>query len=80
MRDINPPGQGGRILNIASVGGFLGQPTGSYYHAGKFGESSRCSSSRTTLTSARCAYTALEGLTESFARELLPEWNGLLCE
>ncbi|KAI0713762.1 hypothetical protein C8Q76DRAFT_776726 [Earliella scabrosa] len=54
MRDVNPPGQGGRILNLTSVGGFLGQPTGSYYHAGKF---------------------ALEGLTESFARELLPEWN-----
>ncbi|TFK83788.1 NAD(P)-binding protein [Polyporus arcularius HHB13444] len=54
MREVNPPGQGGRILNITSMGGFVGFPTGSFYHAGKF---------------------ALEGTTESFAKELLPEWN-----
>ncbi|KAI0695584.1 hypothetical protein C8T65DRAFT_584158 [Cerioporus squamosus] len=54
MREVNPPGQGGRILNISSMGGFVGYPTGCFYHAGKF---------------------ALEGVTESFAKELLPEWN-----
>lgn len=38
MREVNPPGQGGRILNITSMGGFVGFPTGSFYHAGKFGQ------------------------------------------
>ncbi|GBE82875.1 Uncharacterized oxidoreductase [Sparassis crispa] len=36
MRDVNPPGHGGRILNISSTFGYLGPPTLSYYAAGKF--------------------------------------------
>lgn len=37
MRDVNPPGHGGRILNISSVGGYVGNQTLSFYSAGKFG-------------------------------------------
>ncbi|PCH38204.1 NAD(P)-binding protein [Wolfiporia cocos MD-104 SS10] len=54
FRDVNPPGHGGRILNISSCGGYAANPTLAYYNAGKF---------------------ALEGLTEAFTKEMLPEWN-----
>lgn len=37
FRDANPPGVGGHILNITSVGGFIGNPGFAFYHAGKFG-------------------------------------------
>ena len=37
FRDLNPPGHGGRILNITSVGGYIGNATLAYYCAGKFG-------------------------------------------
>jgi len=36
MRDVNPPGQGGRILQISSTFGYLSPPTLAYYGAGKF--------------------------------------------
>jgi len=39
FRDINPSGVGGRILQISSMGGFVGYPMGAFYHAGKFGAS-----------------------------------------
>ncbi|CAL1707779.1 unnamed protein product [Somion occarium] len=54
MRDINPSGQGGHILNISSSGGHQAHPGIAFYNAGKF---------------------ALEGLTESLSKEMLPEWN-----
>ncbi|PIL33195.1 hypothetical protein GSI_04645 [Ganoderma sinense ZZ0214-1] len=54
LRDLNPPGHGGRILNITSVGGYIGNATRAYYCAGKF---------------------ALEGFTEAFTKEMVPEWN-----
>ncbi|KAI0072706.1 NAD(P)-binding protein [Panus rudis PR-1116 ss-1] len=54
FRDVNPPGVGGHILNIASIGGYQGGASLAFYSAGKF---------------------ALEGFTESLAREMLPEWN-----
>ena len=37
FRDLNPPGHGGRILNITSMGGYIGNATLAYYCAGKFG-------------------------------------------
>ncbi|TBU41916.1 NAD(P)-binding protein [Dichomitus squalens] len=54
LRDMNPPGHGGRILNISSVGGYIGNATRAFYNAGKL---------------------ALEGFTEAFTKEMLPEWN-----
>ncbi|KAM5542035.1 hypothetical protein V8D89_004345 [Ganoderma adspersum] len=36
LRDLNPPGHGGRILNITSIGGYVANATLSYYCAGKF--------------------------------------------
>ncbi|KAI0920078.1 hypothetical protein AcV5_007922 [Taiwanofungus camphoratus] len=54
LRDVNPPGHGGRILNVSSVGGYVANATVSFYNAGKF---------------------ALEGFTEAFTKEMLPEWN-----
>ncbi|PIL33191.1 hypothetical protein GSI_04641 [Ganoderma sinense ZZ0214-1] len=36
LRDLNPPGHGGRILNITSVGGYVANTTLAYYCAGKF--------------------------------------------
>ena len=37
LRDLNPPGHGGRILNITSIGGYVANATLAYYCAGKFG-------------------------------------------
>jgi len=56
MRDENPKTgqQGGVVLNVTSVGGFVGFPGSAFYHAGKF---------------------AVEGFTESVAKEMRPEWN-----
>jgi len=56
MRDENPKTgqQGGVVLNVTSLGGFVGWPGAAFYHAGKF---------------------ALEGFTESVAKEMRPEWN-----
>ncbi|TFY62812.1 hypothetical protein EVJ58_g3632 [Rhodofomes roseus] len=61
FRNVNPPGQGGRVLNITSVCGYSSNPTLSYYCAAKF---------------------ALEAFTESFIKEMLPEWNikGVIVE
>lgn len=60
MRDENAKGdgqQGGVILNVSSMGGFMGFPGSSFYHASKF---------------------AMEGWTESVAKELPVEWNSKL--
>lgn len=56
MRDENPKNgqKGGVIVNISSVGGYIGFPGQSYYHASKF---------------------AMEGWTESVAKELPSDWN-----
>ncbi|KAJ7735130.1 hypothetical protein DFH07DRAFT_115779 [Mycena maculata] len=54
MRDVNPKGHGGLVINVSSVGGYLANPGISFYNASKF---------------------ALEGFTQAFAREMLPEWN-----
>ena len=45
---------GGVIIQISSLGGFVGFAGSAYYHASKF---------------------AMEGFTESIAKEMLPEWN-----
>ncbi|KAJ0416734.1 hypothetical protein BJY00DRAFT_291032 [Aspergillus carlsbadensis] len=54
FREVNPAGQGGTIVQISSVGGWVGFPGNAYYHASKF---------------------ALEGFTESVAKEMDPTWN-----
>jgi len=46
--------RGGLVMNVTSVGGFVGIPGTAFYHAGKF---------------------AVEGFTESVAKEVRPEWN-----
>jgi short-subunit dehydrogenase len=37
MRDVNPAGHGGLIINVSSVGGYLANPALSFYNASKFG-------------------------------------------
>ncbi|KAJ7499724.1 hypothetical protein FB451DRAFT_1074003 [Mycena latifolia] len=61
MRDVNPKGHGGLVINISSAGGYLANPALAFYNASKF---------------------ALEGFTQAFTREMLPEWNirGLIIE
>ncbi|KAI0631467.1 NAD-P-binding protein [Trametes polyzona] len=54
MREVNPPGHGGRIIQITSGTGLVGFPACGFYSASKH---------------------AMEGLTESLAMELDPEWN-----
>ncbi|KAJ9150840.1 Retinol dehydrogenase 8 (Short-chain dehydrogenase) [Pleurostoma richardsiae] len=57
MREENAKGdgpQGGLVMNVTSMGGFVGFPGNAYYHAAKF---------------------AVEGFTESVAKEVRPEWN-----
>ncbi|KAF7331022.1 hypothetical protein MVEN_02442500 [Mycena venus] len=61
MRNVNPAGHGGLIINVSSAGGYLANPALAFYNASKF---------------------ALEGFTQAFVREMLPEWNirGLIVE
>lgn len=54
FRDVNPAGDGGVVVMVSSMGGFIGFPGSTYYHASKF---------------------AMEGFTESVAKEMFPEWN-----
>jgi len=60
MREENAEtGQrGGVVMNVTSLGGFLGVAGGAFYHAAKF---------------------AVEGFTESVAKEVRPEWNIHFC-
>ncbi|KAJ5725933.1 NAD(P)-binding protein [Penicillium malachiteum] len=36
FREVNPKGQGGTIVQVSSIGGFLTAPGHSFYHASKF--------------------------------------------
>ncbi|THU78395.1 NAD(P)-binding protein, partial [Dendrothele bispora CBS 962.96] len=36
FREVNPPGEGGRIFNVSTIGGYRANPTLSYYSASKF--------------------------------------------
>lgn len=36
FKTVNPPGHGGRVLNVSSIGGYSANPTLAYYNAGKF--------------------------------------------
>ena len=40
FRETNPPGEGGRLLQMSSYGGLVGIPGASFYGASKFGMSS----------------------------------------
>ena len=37
FKTVNPPGHGGRVLNVSSIGGYSANPTLAFYNAGKFG-------------------------------------------
>ncbi|KAJ5594255.1 NAD(P)-binding protein [Penicillium hispanicum] len=54
FREANPVGQGGTIIQVSSMGGWLTAPGHAFYHASKF---------------------ALEGFTESVAKEVDAAWN-----
>ncbi|KAF7121631.1 hypothetical protein CNMCM5793_009102 [Aspergillus hiratsukae] len=54
FREANPPGAGGTIVQISSIGAYKAFPGSAFYHAGKF---------------------ALAGFTESFAKEMNPDWR-----
>ncbi|GIJ90335.1 hypothetical protein Asppvi_009289 [Aspergillus pseudoviridinutans] len=54
FREVNGQGQGGTVVQISSLGGWIGFPGNAFYHASKF---------------------ALEGFTESVAKEMDPSWN-----
>ncbi|KAI0262444.1 NAD(P)-binding protein [Gloeopeniophorella convolvens] len=36
FREVNPPGHGGRVLNMSSIGGYSATPSLAFYAAGKF--------------------------------------------
>ncbi|KAL1761612.1 hypothetical protein FB107DRAFT_285894 [Schizophyllum commune] len=36
FKTVNPPGHGGRVLNVSSIGGYSANPTLAFYNAGKF--------------------------------------------
>ncbi len=36
FRDVNPAGEGGVVVMVSSMGGFMGFPGSTYYHASKF--------------------------------------------
>lgn len=76
MRDVNPPGHGGRVLNISSVGGYIGNATRGFYNSAKFGQCfSVTALSPWSPMSHSARLVALEGFTEAFTKEMLPEWN-----
>ncbi|PLB50214.1 NAD(P)-binding protein [Aspergillus steynii IBT 23096] len=54
FREVNPRGQGGTVVQVSSMGGWMTAPGHAFYHASKF---------------------ALEGFTESIAKEMNPDWN-----
>lgn len=72
MRDVNPPGRGGRILNVSSIGGYIGNQSLSFYSAGKFG---KIHIFDYVMSLTEISFKALEGFTEAVSKEMLPEWN-----
>lgn len=76
FRDVNPPGRGGRVLNISSACGYSGNPTLSYHCSAKFGESMYA------ICCPLLTLQELSRLTESFVKEMPPEWNitGVIVE
>ena len=75
MKNVNSPGHGGRILNVTTVSGYVGQPAFSIYAAGKFGKALDLSGAEQRMTYLISPFEALEGFTEAVAKEMLPEWN-----
>ena len=62
-------------MNITSVGGYIGNATRAYYCAGKFGTQSRVLSHSRNPRRRHFRFAALEGFTEAFTKEMVPEWN-----
>ena len=73
MREVNPPGVGGRIIQITSGVALCGYPACGFYSASKHGESRSTLGERVGTYS--ILFIAIEGLTESLAGELDSEWN-----
>ena len=71
FRESNRP-IGGRLINMSSVLGIVASPLGAFYNASKFGQSRYLDITIITRANQR---TAIEGLTETIALELDPEWN-----
>jgi NAD(P)-dependent dehydrogenase (short-subunit alcohol dehydrogenase family) len=72
MRDINPPGHGGLILNISSAGGYSANPCLAFYSAGKFGKRFM---NHWVQRETNSLFLALEGFTEALRKEMVPSWN-----
>lgn len=78
LRDVNPAGTGGRLLQISSYLGFVGYPGTAFYSASKFGASSQ-NFHILHVRSSQPSNVAVEGMTESLAKELDPAWNIKAC-
>lgn len=73
FRENNPPSQGGRILTVSSVGGFISNATLAFYSASKFGSFLPTVVQQCYLLTR--ADTALEGFSEGLRKEMDPTWN-----
>ena len=74
---MNRPGQGAIIFNVSSAGGFNANPGLAFYASSKFGKSRVWIS--LVLFYIFSIHIALEGFTEAFGKEMLPEWNIKAC-
>ncbi|THG96423.1 hypothetical protein EW026_g5403 [Hermanssonia centrifuga] len=70
FREVNKP-TGGRLLNVSSVAGIKTVPALGYYTATKHGDRYFFTGAYSVLI----VVAALEGVTETLASELDPEWN-----
>ena len=76
FRETNPPGVGGRLLQMSSYLGLVGMPGCAFYSAAKFGEFAHYIQVAGQAINRRSPIPiALEGTTEALAGELDPEWN-----
>ena len=76
LREVNPPGVGGKIFQISSLSGVVGKPGMTYYSASKFGTSRSSSESPGgMLAETDGDSAALGGYSEALAGELDPAWN-----
>lgn len=74
FRESNPPGDGGRLLQMTSMYGIVGANCLAFYSASKHGEQST-SLRPSESYSPDVALIALEGFTKSIVQELDPAWN-----
>lgn len=86
VREVNKKGQGALIFNVSSAGGYNANPGLAFYASSKFGTSFQSCMSRGGNITNRAFFLpfflsslALEGFTEAFSKEMLPEWNIRAC-